>query len=199
MGSVSSGTVVAVVFVLLVGWAVLKFNEFVRARNRFRNAFAQIDVQLKRRYDLIPNLVRASAAYLAHERATLEAVVRARQQAHAVQSGLQAHAGDAEALAAVDVAEKALAGPLARLLALVEAHPDLRASETVARLVEELASTENRIAFARQAFNDHVMRYNTAIESFPGSLVANPCGFRRADLLRATRSARERQPVVVEL
>jgi LemA protein len=198
MSSVNGLAILAVLLAVVLIWAVVKYNEFIASRNRFHNAFAQIDVQLRRRYDLIPNLVKATRAYLAHERETLEAVVRARQQAVAAHLAAQKQPGDADTLAAIEMAEAALAGPLGRLFALVESYPELQADQTVARLVEELSSTENRIAFARQAFNDEVMRYNTAIESFPASIVAGAFGFRSASLLRATRSSREREAVAVE-
>jgi LemA protein len=199
MNPVNGLAFLAVLLAVPLIWAVVKYNDFVASRNRFRNAFAQIDVQLKRRYDLIPNLVNATRASLAHERDTLEAVVAARQRASNAQQAAHDRPGDAVALATVEAAEAALAGPLAKLFALVEAYPALQGDESVARLVEEIASTENRIAFARQAFNDEVMRYNTAVETFPASLVARLCGFGGAASLRATRAVRERDPVVVEL
>ncbi|MFA7506492.1 MAG: LemA family protein [Burkholderiaceae bacterium] len=199
MLSVNGLAILVVLLAVVLIWAVVKYNEFIASRNRFHNAFAQIDVQLKRRYDLIPNLVKATRAYLAHERETLEAVVQARQQAVAAHAAAQERPGDASGLAAIEMAEAALAGPLGKLFALVESYPDLKADETVAHLVEELSSTENRIAFARQAFNDDVMRYNTSIESFPASIVAGAFGFRSASSLRATRSSRERESIAVEL
>lgn len=198
MSSVNGLAILAVLLAVVLIWAVVKYNEFIASRNRFHNAFAQIDVQLRRRYDLIPNLVKATRAYLAHERETLEAVTRARRQAVEAHLAAQKQPGDADTLAAIELAEAALAGPLGKLFALVESYPELQADQTVARLVEELSSTENRIAFARQAFNDEVMRYNTSIESFPASIVAGAFGFRSASLLRATRSSRERETVAVE-
>lgn len=189
---------VAVLVVALV-WGVAVFNRFVELRNRWQNAYAQIDVQLKRRYDLIPNLVSATRAYLAHERQTLEAVIAARQRASDASDAARAHPRHKPALDALDAAEIALASPLSRLMALVEQYPKLQADETVRRLTEELRSTENRIGFSRQAFNDQVMTYNTAIESFPASVVATLCGFRRSSTLRATASAQERHPVAVAL
>ena len=180
-------------------WAVAVYNRFVALRNAWRNAFAQIDVQLKRRYDLIPNLVAATKGYLAHERATLEAVTAARQRAVDAEDAARGLPADAGRLAALDAAEQALAAPLGRLFALVEAYPELKADERVAELVEELATAENRIAFARQAFNDQVMSYNNGIEAFPASVVATLTGFGRAASLRATRSAAEREPVPVAL
>ncbi|HLS55546.1 MAG TPA: LemA family protein [Zeimonas sp.] len=187
------------VLLALVAWGVVVFNRFVALRNRYQNAFAQIDVQLKRRYDLIPNLVAATRAYLAHERQTLEAVIAARQRASDASQVARRHPQDGAALLALDAAENALASPLARLMALVEQYPALQADDTVHRLTEELGTTENRIAFARQAFNDQVTGYNTELESFPASLIATMCGFRRVNTLRATVSAQERQPVPVAL
>jgi len=183
MSSVNGLAILAVLLAVVLIWAVVKYNEFIASRNRFHNAFAQIDVQLRRRYDLIPNLVKATRAYLAHERETLEAVVRARQQAVAAHLAAQKQPGDADTLAAIEMAEAALAGPLGRLFALVESYPELQADQTVARLVEELSSTENRIAFARQAFNDEVMFYNTAREVFPNNLIAAVFNFAPARLL----------------
>lgn len=180
-------------------WGVIVFNRFVALRNRCRNAYAQIDVQLKRRYDLIPNLVSATRAYLSHERQTLEAVTAARQRASDANDAVRAGKGGLPALAALDSAEMALASPLARLMAIAEQYPDLKADETVHRLTEELRSTENRIGFSRQAFNDQVMHYNTAIESFPASIVATWCGFQPSSTLRATASVRERQAVPIAL
>jgi LemA protein len=187
------------VLLATIAWIVVVFNRFVALRNRYQNAYAQIDVQLKRRYDLIPNLVTATRAYLAHERQTLEAVIAARQRAADASQNARLHPQDGAALGALAAAEVALASPLTRLLALVEQYPELQADETVQRLTEELGTTENRIAFARQAFNDQVMGYNTEVESFPASLVATMCGFRRASMLRATASAQERQAVAVAL
>ena len=196
----SSGLILSMAVLLaLVAWGVVVFNRFVALRNRYQNAYAQIDVQLKRRYDLIPNLVAATRAYLAHERQTLEAVIAARQRASDASQLVRRRPQDGDALVALDAAENALASPLARLMALVEQYPALQADDTVHRLTEELGTTENRIAFARQAFNDQVRGYNTELESFPASLIATTFGFRRVNTLRATVSAQERQPVPVAL
>ncbi|RIK99274.1 MAG: hypothetical protein DCC72_00355 [Burkholderiales bacterium] len=197
MTQVSIAVVAALVVALV--WSVSVFNRLVGLRNRWQNAYAQIDVQLKRRYDLIPNLVSATRAYLAHERQTLESVIAARQRASDASDAARARPRHKPTLDALDAAEVALASPLSRLMALVEQYPKLQADETVHRLTEELRSTENRIGFARQAFNDQVTTYNTAIESFPASLVATLCGFRRSSTLRATASAQERQPIPVAL
>jgi LemA protein len=169
------------VFLAIVGIAVVSavvlYNGLVSLRNRWRNAFGQIDVQLRRRYDLVPNLVETAKAYLKHERETLEAVVRARNAAAGAAARAAAAPGDAQAMAGLAGAEATLAGTLSRFVALAEAYPDLKANQTMASLMEELSSTENRIAFARQAFNDAVMEYNTARETFPGVLVARQLGF----------------------
>ena len=173
------GFVLTVLLVLLVGFFLI-YNRLVTLRNRYRNAYAQIDVQLLRRHDLVPNLVETARAYLQHERATLEAVIAARAAAVSASERASADPGDAGALAALGQAEAALGGALGRLLAVVEQYPDLKADATMARLAEELTSTENRLAFARQAYNDAVMRFNTAIELFPNVLVANAMHFRAA-------------------
>ncbi len=162
-------------------------------------AWGDVEATYQRRADLIPNLVSATRAYLAHERQTLEAVIAARQRASDASDAARAHPRHQPTLDALDAAELALASPLSRLMALVEQYPKLQADETVHRLTEELRSTENRIGFSRQAFNDQVTSYNTAIESFPASLVATLCGFRRSSTLRATASAQERQPIPVAL
>lgn len=180
---------------LLIG-GVLLFNRLVRLRNEFGNAFAQIDVQLTRRYELIPNLVETAKAYLRHERETLESVVLAR---NAAADGLRAAAaapGDPAAIRRLEGAESDLRGSLGRLFALVEAYPDLKANQNMMQLSEELSSTENRVAFARQAFNDSVMRYNTARETFPGNIVAGLFGFRGAQSLQIGSEA-AREPVKV--
>ena len=196
----STGLIVLLLALALpLFWAVARFNTFVAARNRIENAFAQIDVQLKRRHDLVPGLVTATRAYLEHERETLAAVTEARQRAVAAQSASPRKAIGAKSLAAIEAAEGELGGQLSRLLALVESYPELRADDTVARLTEELSSTENRIAFARQAFNDQVLSYNTVIELFPSSLVATLTGFKRAAMMRATHSSAEKAPVPVTL
>lgn len=173
------GFVLTVLLVLLVGFFLI-YNRLVTLRNRYRNAYAQIDVQLLRRHDLVPNLVETARAYLQHERATLEAVIAARATAVSASERASADPGDAAALAALGQAEASLGGALGRLLAVVEQYPDLKADATMARLAEELTSTENRLAFARQAYNDAVMRFNTAIELFPNVLVANAMQLRPA-------------------
>jgi LemA protein len=173
---------------------VALYNGLVTKRNAYRNAFSQIDVQLKRRYDLIPNLVETAKAYLKHERATLEAVIQARDGAAGAARAAAAAPGDPQAMRALAGAEGLLAGSLSRLLVVAEAYPDLKANQTMAQLMEELTSTENRIAFARQAYNDAVMTYNNARETFPGSLLAG--SFHAAQPFEIQAPA-EREPVRV--
>ncbi len=180
-------------------WAVFAYNRLVGLRNEQRNAFAQIDVQLKRRHDLIPGLIEIARAYLGHERNTLEAVIAARQTASDARVAAARHPSQAKLVAQLNAAEGVLAGSMNSLFAVVEAYPELQANAGLSELAEELSSTENRIGFSRQAFNDAVTDYNVAIERFPASLVATLCGFRSAALLQATRSAREREPVAVVL
>jgi LemA protein len=180
------------VIVAVAAFAIAVYNRLVALRNRFKNAFAQIDVQLKRRYDLIPNLVESVKGYLQHERGTLEAVVQARGNAVSAAQRAAAAPGEPGAMQGLAQAEGALGGALGRLLAVFEAYPDLKANQSIMVLQEELASTENRIAFARQAYNDSVMQYNTRRESFPDNLLAGVFGFGGAELLQATESAGER-------
>jgi LemA protein len=180
-----------VLFLLGVVAVVAIYNRLVTLRNRYRNAYSQIDVQLKRRYDLIPNLVETSRAYLQHERETLEAVISARNQAAAANAKAAASPGDPSIMHALTGAESLLTGQLARFFVLAEAYPDLKANQTMSQLMEELTSAENRIAFARQAYNDAVMLHNTACEQFPQVLVARTCGFSPAELfmLESTQEA----------
>jgi len=190
-------TTIVVAAVLL--WAVAAYNRLVRRRNEIGNAFAQIDVQLKRRYDLIPNLVEVARKYVQHERETLEAVTAARGRAVAAANAARANPTDGERISALAGAEQALGGTLGRLLAVVEAYPELKADATLRDLSEELTHTENRVAFARQAFNDAVLDYNNAAQQAPVNLVAGACGFREATMLQATTSEAERGPVRVAL
>jgi len=183
---------------LVAFWAIGAYNRMVGLRNRYKNAFAQIDVQLKRRYDLIPNLVETARAYMSHERETLEAVTAARNAAQSADQAAAANPGDAQALARLASAEGVLSGALTRFFAVAEAYPDLKADANLFQLSEELSATENKIAFARQAFNDAVMTYNTATEQFPARLIANAFKFKPAELLAATESAEEKRPVKVE-
>jgi LemA protein len=168
--------------ILLVAFLAGNYNRLVRLRNRFKNAFAQIDVQLKRRWDLIPNLVETAKGYMKHERETLEAVIAARNQAASAGERAAQNPADGDAVRGLIGAEGALAGALGRLFALVESYPDLKANQNMMQLSEELTSTENKVAFARQAYNDSVMRYNTARESFPANIVAGMFGFAAAQL-----------------
>lgn len=181
------------VIAALVIWAFAIYNGLVAARNRFKNAFSQIDVQLKRRYDLIPNLVETAKAYIKHERETLEAVIRARNAALNAAQAAGANPGNPQAMQTLGQAEGALSGVLGRLFALAEAYPDLKANQNMLALQEELSSTENKVAFSRQAFNDSVMEYNTKRESFPDNVFAGTFGFGPAELLLATESADERK------
>jgi LemA protein len=166
------GIIIAVVVVLLLIWLVLAYNGLVRSRNGFQNAFAQIDVQLQRRFDLIPNLVETARAYMAHERGTLEAVTEARAAAMAGLSAAQQSPGDPAAMKQLADTQGTLAGALGRLNVAVEAYPDLKANQNMMQLSEELTSTENRVAFSRQAYNDAVMGYNNRRQAFPGSVIA---------------------------
>ncbi len=177
----------------LAFWAVSIYNGLVALRNRFRNAFAQIDVQLKRRYDLIPNLVETAKGYIKHERETLEAVIKARNVAVTAAQAASANPGNPAAMQQLGAAEGALTGVLGKLFALAEAYPDLKANQNMLALQEELTSTENKVSFSRQAFNDSVMEYNTKRESFPDNIFAGMFGFGPAELLQATESAEERR------
>lgn len=163
-------------FVLFVMYGIGIFNRLVSLRNRVDNAFSQIEVQLKRRYDLIPNLVETVKGYMQHERETLEAVIAARNQAVSGLQNASGHSDDGQAMMALAGAEKGLSGALGRLFALAEAYPDLKANQNMAQLTEELTTTENKIGFARQAYNDSVTEYNTYRQTFPPLLVANATG-----------------------
>jgi LemA protein len=187
------GWIFLAVVVALAAWVVAIFNGLVALRNRYKNGFAQIDVQLKRRYDLIPNLVEAAKGYLQHERQTLEAVIAARGAAVNAAQRAAAAPGDPAAMSGLAQAEGALGGALGRLLAVFEAYPDLKANQNVLQVQEELTSTENKVAFARQGYNDAVMAYNTRRESFPDNVVAGLFAFKEAMLLEATESKEERQ------
>ena len=186
------------VIVAFVIWLISLYNKLIDLRNRFKNAFSQIDVQLKRRYDLIPNLVETVKGYMAHERETLEAVIAARNKALSASDKAAANPADAGAMRDLMAAESTLAGGLGKLFALSESYPDLKANQNMMQLSEELTSTENKVAFARQAFNDAVTGYNTEIEKFPGNIIAGTFGFVRAELLKATESEAERKAVQVK-
>ena len=184
------------ILVLGILWWILTYNGLVARRNETKNAWSQIDVQLKRRHELIPNLVETAKGYIKHERETLEAVIAARNQAVTAAGRAGRDPGDPEAMSQLSGAEGALTGALGRLFALAEAYPDLKANQTMATLMEELTSTENRVAFSRQAYNDAVMSYNNARETFPSSIIAGSMGFHPAHLFEVTRPE-EREPVRV--
>ena len=181
--------VVAVIAMIVIG----TYNGLVGKRNRYQNAFAQIDVQLKRRYDLIPNLVETAKGYLAHERETLEAVIAARNTALAAERSAAERPGDPNAMKALATAESALTSGLGRLMVVSESYPELKANTTMRELSEELTSTENKVSFARQAFNDSVTEYNTSRQSFPAVIFAGAFGFVDAALLEVIESAEERK------
>ena len=188
--------VILVLIVLVVFFFVGQYNGLVTARNAFKNAFAQIDVQLTRRYDLIPNLVEIAKGYMKHERETLEAVIQARNSALAGLKAASADPGNAAAVAQLSGAEAQLGGALGRLFALAEAYPDLKANQNMMQLSEELTSTENKVAFARQAYNDAVMTYNNAREVFPSSVVAGMFNFAPAQLLDIPKPEAREAPKV---
>ena len=190
------GIVVLALIVIVALMVAGIYNRLVVLRNLYKNAFAQIDVQLKRRYDLIPNLVETAKAYMAHERQTLEAVIQARNQASSANQRAAANPADGDAMRGLLGAESALSGALGRLLVTVERYPDLKANQTMSQLMEELTSTENKISFARQAYNDSVMSYNTARETFPNVMVANPFGFQAAVLFEVKVEAEREAPKV---
>jgi LemA protein len=185
------------VIVLIAFWVIGAYNRLVGLRNQFKNAFAQIDVQLKRRYDLIPNLVETAKGYMKHERETLEAVIKARNSAVSANAAAAADPGAPAAMQGLVAAEGALSGALSRLFALAEAYPDLKANQNMMQLSEELTGTENKIAFSRQAFNDSVMTYNTAVEQFPSNLIAGMFSFKPGELLQSTESPEEKKAIKV--
>ncbi len=189
----TGGWITVGIVAAIVAFAIAVYNRLVALRNRYKNAFAQIDVQLKRRYDLIPNLVETAKGYIKHERETLEKVVAARGAAVSAAQRAAGAPGDPAAMQALSQAEGALGGALGRLLAVFEAYPDLKANQNMLALQEELASTENKVAFSRQAYNDAVMEYNTKRESFPDNLFAGMFAFGPAELLQATESVEERK------
>jgi LemA protein len=181
------------VVVLFVIFFVSIYNRLVTYRNQYKNAYAQIDVQLKRRYDLIPNLVETAKGYIKHERETLEAVIAARNQAYTASRGAAANPGDPAAMTQMAQAESGLMGAMMRFNAVAEAYPDLKANQNMMQLSEELTSTENKVAFSRQAFNDGVTAYNNMREVFPNNIVAGMFNFAGAQLLEATESPEERK------
>lgn len=189
--SATAWMVLALVAVVVI-WAIAVYNRLVQLRNRIANAFGQIDVQLKRRYDLVPNLVEVARGYLAHEAATLEAVIKARGQAQGAAAAARAAPTSAGAMGALAVAEQALGGSLGRLMMVAESYPELKADVTMQSLSEELTSTENRLGFARQAYNDQVLDFNDQAAQFPAIVVARLLGFPTAPMLESTRSDEER-------
>ena len=180
-------------------WGVGAYNRLVRLKNTIANAFGQIDVQLKRRYDLIPNLVEAAKKYLQHESSTLEAVIAARNQARSAVDTVRSRPNQADGVIALAAAEQALSGSLGRLFALAEAYPELKADQTIRELSEELTSTENKVGFARQAYNDAVLDYNNAQGQFPALLVARLFSFSPSAMLQSTESAAERQTLRIQM
>lgn len=184
------------VAIILVIWVVGIYNRLVSLRNRFKNAFAQIDVQLKRRYDLIPNLVETAKGYLKHERETLEAVIKARNVAAAAAEAAAKNPAAVGAMKNLGAAETGLAGALSRLLVVSEQYPELKANQNMMQISEELTSTENKIAFARQAYNDSVTNYNTGRETFPAVMFAGMFGFTAAELLEIEQAAERSAPKV---
>ncbi|WP_018624118.1 LemA family protein [Kangiella aquimarina] len=188
MGTIITLVIIAALILFVVGI----YNKLVSLRNRFKNAYAQIDVQLNRRYDLIPNLVETAKGYMKHERETLEAVINARNMAVSANQAAADHPEDPNAIKNLNQAEGQLTGALGRLFALSENYPDLKANQNMAQLMEELSTTENKIAFARQAYNDAVMQYNTYREQVPNNFIANPFGFQEAELFEVeNEEARE--------
>lgn len=185
------------VIVIVVLWSFWTYNSLIALRNGVKNAFAQIDVQLQRRYDLIPNLVETAKTYLQHERTTLEAVIEARNMAQAAAHKAGGDPTNAEAIRSLSGAEGMLGAAMTRFFALAEAYPDLKANQTMQQLTEELSSTENRVAFSRQAYNDSVMSYNNQRESAPANIVAGMFGFKEAQMLEL-ESQEARQPVKVK-
>jgi len=191
----SCGFFVLVAIVIVV-FIIGGYNSLVTLRNRYKNAYSQIDVQLKRRYDLIPNLVETAKGYLQHERGTLEAVITARNAAVSANTRAAQNPGDASAMKEISSAEGALSGVLGRLFALAEAYPNLKANTTMMSLMEELTSTENKVSFARQAYNDAVMSYNTRREVFPTNFIANTFNFGPAELFVIEKPEQKEAPKV---
>jgi LemA protein len=192
---IALGVIVGIGLILIL-WIASLYNGLVGARNRYKNGFAQIDVQLKRRYDLIPNLVEVAKGYMKHERETLEAVIAARNSASNARAAVATNPGDAAAVQSLNTAESGLTQVMTRFMALSEAYPDLKANANMQQLTEELTSTENRIAFARQAYNDNVMDYNNKREMFPSSIIAGMFNFAPAQMFEV-KSEVEREAVKV--
>ena len=187
---------IALLTIFVIFFVIGAYNALVTLRNRYKNAYAQIDVQLKRRYDLIPNLVETAKGYLQHERGTLEAVIAARNAAATANTRAAQNPGEASAMKDLSSAESALSGVMGRLFALAEAYPDLKANTTMMTLMEELTSTENKVSFARQAYNDSVMAYNTKREVFPTNIIANSFNFAPAELFVVEKPEEKEAPKV---
>jgi LemA protein len=194
-GLIFIGVVILLVFLVLT-FVIGGYNALVTLRNRYKNAYSQIDVQLKRRYDLIPNLVETAKGYLQHERGTLEAVIQARNAAVTANTRAAQNPGDASAMKEISSAESALSGVMGRLFALAEAYPNLKANTTMMSLMEELTSTENKVSFARQAYNDAVMTYNTRREVFPTNFIASTFNFAPAELFVIEKPEQKEAPKV---
>ena len=188
--------VILVPLFFIATYAISTYNGLVALRNRFKNAWAQIDVQLKRRYDLIPNLVETAKGYMAHERNTLEAVIAARNTAYAASKAAASNPGDISAMKNLVSAEGGLGGALSRLMVVSEQYPDLKANQNMMQLTEELTSTENKISFARQAYNDSVMTYNTSREVFPANIIAGMFNFAAAELFVIDKPEQKEAPKV---
>jgi LemA protein len=188
--------VLVLVVIIVIAFVAGLYNKLVTLRNRYKNAYAQIDVQLKRRYDLIPNLVETAKGYIKHERETLEAVTKARNIAYAASQAAAANPGDAGAVKNLIAAESGLAGTLSRLMVVSEQYPDLKANQNMMQLTEELTSTENKISFARQAYNDSVMGYNTSREVFPNNIIAGMFNFLAAELFVVDKAEQKEAPKV---
>jgi len=197
----TASTIILIVVIGVVGLLILyvisSYNGLIRGRNQYRNGFAQIDVQLKRRHDLIPNLVETAKAYMSHERETLEAVISARNMAESARTAAAANPGDPSKMQALAQAEGGLGGVIGRLFAVAEAYPDLKANQTMMQLSEELTSTENKVAFARQSYNDSVMSFNNARDVFPTNIIAGMFNFPSAESFEIT-NVTERDPVKVQ-
>lgn len=195
-GATTTLIVLAALALITVFWAIGIYNGLVKLRNRFKNAFAQIDVQLKRRYDLIPNLVETAKGYLSHERETLEAVIKARNIAASAAEAAAANPASANNMKSLMSAETGLTGALSRLMVVSEQYPDLKANENMAQLTEELTSTENKVSFARQAYNDAVTTYNTRREVFPAVVLAGAMGFQPAELFQVEDPSERNAPKI---
>ncbi len=191
-----TGTILLIIFVGIILFGISLFNRLVAGRNGYKNAFAQIDVQLTRRHDLIPNLVETAKGYMAHEKETLEAVINARNAAVSGLSAAKADPTNPDAMKQLGEAEQGLSGALGRLFALSESYPDLKANENMMQLSEELTTTENKVSFARQAYNDAVMMYNNLREQFPSNFIANWFSFQAAELLELEDEAMKQVPKV---